>query len=98
MLSTPEFLLSNLGGVFLLFFSEAIGHILGLLVFAVLTFGTVRVQCPEERGLAFPWHGFTRNEKGQFVVQMEVAAVVGMLAGIFAYLLFLMWRSGAFGR
>ena len=73
MLTTPEFLLSILGGVLLLFFGEAICHILGLVVFGVFTLGRIRVQTDTDKTLTFPWHGFARDQRGRLVAQMEVA-------------------------
>lgn len=98
MLTTPEFLLSIVGGVFLLFFGEAIGHIFGLMVFGALTLEQIRVQGENDKALTFPWHGFTRDTKEHLVVQMEVAGGVGMLAAIVAWLFFLAWRAGVFDR
>lgn len=98
MLTTPEFLLSILGGVFLLFFGEAIGYILGLVVFGTFTLGQIRVQSETDKTLTFPWHGFARDQRGRLVVQMEVAGVIGMWTAIIGWFLFLAWRGGVFGR
>jgi len=96
MLTTPEFLLSIVGGVLLLFFGEAICHILGLVVFGVFTLGQIRVQTDDDKTLTFPWHGFARDQRGRLVAQMEVAGAIGMLTVIIAFVFFLAWRGGAF--
>lgn len=92
MSSNPEIVVSIVGGVFLLIFGEAIANIFGLLVFAILTLGLVRVQGPEDRERVFPWHGFARNEAGRLVVQTEMAGGIGMIAGLAACVL--LWRYG----
>jgi hypothetical protein len=96
MLTTPEFLLSVVGGILLLFFGEAICHILGLVVFGVFTLGQIRVQTDDDMTLTFPWHGFARDQRGRLVAQMEVAGAIGMLTVIIAFVFFLAWRGGAF--
>ncbi|RRH79734.1 hypothetical protein EH244_31630 [Variovorax beijingensis] len=96
MPSNPEIVVSIVAGVFLLIFGEAIANIFGLLVFAILTLGFIRVQGPEDRERVFPWHGFARNEAGKLVVQTEMAGGIGMITGI-AVCVFL-WRYGVFTR
>lgn len=82
----------------ILFFGEAIGHVVGLLVFSLLTLGQVQVKYSEEPGLVFPWHGFARNSRNKVVVKEDMAAVIGIWVFVVALILFFILRGNVPGR
>jgi hypothetical protein len=80
-------------GLLILFLGEAVFGIVGYLVIAAITLGAIHGESSKEANLQFPWHGLAKSEEGKWVVESQVAALVGAIFFIGVMAAYIAWRA-----